>query len=89
MELAYSLPAREAEISPKGDLVHYVTFPEETLSLVARWYTFDRNNAEKIGRMNQLPTSAPLSIGDTIIVPAYLLKNRSRLSEEAIKALAP
>lgn len=76
-----------AEISPRGDLVHYVTLPGETLSIIARWYTEDRANAGKIGRLNRLKSSDSLSIGDTIVIPSYMIKNKVRLSEESLTKL--
>lgn len=85
--LVRSLGKQEAEISPKGDLVHYVTFPGETLPLIARWYTFDRSNGSRLARMNQLANPDHLAIGDVIVIPSYLLKNRYRLTEEALTRL--
>lgn len=77
-----------AEISPRGDLVHYVTMPGETLSIIARWYTDDRENASKIGRLNRMKNSDSLSIGDTIVIPSYMIKNKARLSEFDLKRIA-
>ncbi|MCB0353281.1 MAG: LysM peptidoglycan-binding domain-containing protein [Bdellovibrionales bacterium] len=77
-----------AELTPKGDLVHYVTFPGETLSLISRWYTRDRSNVGRISRMNNLQQPNQLTLGDTIIIPSYLVKNTNRLNEDAVRALA-
>ncbi len=76
-----------AELTPRGDVVHYVTLPGETLSMISRWYTQDRSNAGRIARINKLNNPDDLKIGDMIIVPSYLVKNKSRLTEEAAKAL--
>ena len=76
-----------AEITPKGDVVHYVTYPGETLSMIARWYTKDRANAGRIARINQLKNPNKLALGDMIIVPSYLLQNRNRLTESAVQSL--
>ncbi len=78
----------DAELSPKGDLVHYVTFPGETLSMIARWYTKDRNNAGRLARINRLENPNSLALGDVIIIPTYLLKNKKRLTESAVTKLA-
>ncbi len=75
------------EISSKGDLVHYVTYNGETLMMLARWYTLDESNAARIARMNGVTSPNSLSPGDTIIIPNYLLKNKFRLTEEAVTAL--
>lgn len=75
------------ELTPKGDLVHYVTYPEEDLALIARWYTFDAWNAGKIARVSGISQKQPLSVGDTLVIPSYLLKNKARLTKEGLDAL--
>lgn len=76
-----------AEISPKGDLVHYVTFSDESLPMIARWYTLDPRNTGRIARINGFKESSALSIGDIVVVPAYLVRNKNRLSREALELL--
>ena len=73
-----------AELSPKGDLVHYVTSSAETLALLSRWYTRDSLNVDRIARINGMRPAAALSPGDTLIIPAYLLKNTARLTDDAL-----
>lgn len=75
-----------AELTPKGDLVHHVTYPGETLSMIARWYTFDRENAPRLARINRLANPDILRLGDEIVVPGYMLKNKNRLSETVVRA---
>jgi nucleoid-associated protein YgaU len=79
--------AQGAEITPQGDLVHYVIYPGETLSIIARWYTHDRANSGRIARINDLKNPDHLEIGDSIIVPSYLLKTQSRFSETDLNQL--
>ncbi len=86
-ELVKQIGSHPAEVTPKGDVVHYVTYPGETLSMIARWYTYERASAPKLARINKLANANKLAIGDTIVIPTYLLKNKSRLSEEAVQAL--
>lgn len=76
-----------AEISPRGDVVHYVTYPGETLSVIARWYTYDRDNAPRIARINGLNHPDQLGIGDSVIIPGYLVKNKQRLTPEGLQML--
>jgi len=76
-----------AELTPDGDVVHYVTYPGETLSMISRWYTHDRANVGRLVRMNQLKNPDALKLGDVIVIPRYLLKNKTRMSEEAIRQL--
>lgn len=82
-----STPSEEAEITPRGDLVHYVTMQGETLSILARWYTKDRENAGKLSRLNRLKNPNVLTIGDTIVIPSYMVKNKQRLSEQSLQEL--
>ncbi len=77
----------EAELTPKGDLVHYVTSERETLALLALWYTEDASNTGRLARMNNLSSSRALEPGDTVIIPKYLLRNTKRLSDEALDSL--
>lgn len=89
--IAANLAAKEAhpaEITAKGDLVHYVTLPGETLSIIARWYTFDRNNAGRLARINGIKDPGTVSVGDIVVVPAYLVRNKNRLSVQAVELLA-
>lgn len=85
--LIETAPKNEAEISPKGDLVHYVTFPGETLEVISEWYTLDVSNSGRLARLNKIKTGESLSQGDTIIVPSYFVRNKIRLTEQAIGAL--
>ncbi|MDZ4786394.1 MAG: hypothetical protein SGJ02_10000 [bacterium] len=77
-----------AELSPKGDLVHYVTYSGETLIMISRWYTLDARNLGRISRINNLKNPSQLEIGDTIVIPSYLVKNKNRLNEATVKTLA-
>jgi hypothetical protein len=75
----------QAEMSPRGDLVHYVTYSGETISILARWYTGDRNNASRIAHINGIQNPDMLGLGDAIVIPSYLLKNTNRLTEPGLK----
>lgn len=76
-----------AEISPKGDLVHHVTSAAETLVTLSRWYTREPQNADTIARINKVKTAQALSPGDTIVIPAYMVKNTSRLTDDALEEI--
>ena len=69
-----------AELTPKGDLVHYVTGNNETLTTLAEWYTRDKSTIGKIARLNNLKATAKLSPGDVIVIPSYLVKNKVRFA---------
>jgi hypothetical protein len=76
-----------AELTPKGDLVHYVTYPGETLSMISRWYTKNRDNAGRIARINNISNPNTLNIGDVVVIPKYLVKNKNRLTEKSVQEL--
>ena len=82
---AHSGPGGER--TPGGDLVHYVTYPGETLSMISRWYTYERANVSRLARINDLTTPDKLEVGDTVVIPTYLLRNRKLLTEDALRHL--
>lgn len=87
-KLIRNATGRTAEISPRGDVVHYVTNERETVVLIAEWYTDSSLNGPRIARMNgRGPTDRP-AIGDSFVIPSYLVTNSNRLSDEAISALS-
>lgn len=81
------VPTEQAEITPRGDLVHYITSEAESLDAISLWYTLDRTNAGRVARVNNLGERTRLNVGDTVVIPAYLLRNKARLSEGALSAL--
>jgi hypothetical protein len=85
--LASQFGRSQAEITPKGDVVHYVSNPGETVVMLARWYTFDAGNQQRIMRINHLENKQILSIGDSVVIPSYLVKNKNILTQEALSAM--
>lgn len=65
-----------AELTPRGDLVHYVIAPNETIEQIAGWYTDNPANAEKLLRLNSLQK---LEVGDVVVVPNYMVKKKTRM----------
>ena len=78
--------SQNAELNPKGDIVHYVTYPEETMEKIALWYTGDKNNRGRISRLNKMGGDT-LHIGDVVIIPSYLAKTKLRMTEKGLQAL--
>ncbi len=74
-------PIAAAPISTKGDVLHKVQSSQETLGDIARWYTKEKSNEEKIARINGLHRDEPLNVGDTVLVPGYLAKSKAELTE--------
>jgi hypothetical protein len=62
-------------------LIHTVTFPGETLEVLADWYTDDISNARRIASANQMVGSHRLRVGDRIALPRTLVVNPAPLPE--------
>ncbi len=86
-ELVLAHSSAPAERTPRGDLIHYVTEPNETLLDIALWYTFEEENALRIERTNRIENPAKLEVGESIVVPEYLVKNGKVLTQEGLSAL--
>lgn len=84
---------RPAELSPGGDLVHYVTFDGETLEHLAAWYTGELENVERLARIGQsvgqIQPGKELELGDQIIIPKYMVKFTNRMPEEVVSVKLP
>lgn len=78
---------RQAESTPAGDLIHYVTDERETVRLISFWYTGSVDEAQKLARLNELGPDSQLAPGDTVVIPSYLIKNRAVLPAEEIEEL--
>lgn len=76
-----------AERSPGGDLIHYVVDERETASLIAEWYTGESGPAETILRLNRLSPAQPLTVGDQLVIPKYLVKNGDQLGSRALRCV--
>jgi hypothetical protein len=76
-----------AEETPRGDIVHYVTSPQETLSIIALWYSGEKENNERLGRINRIKGES-LSPGDTLVIPRYMVKNKKILSSALVEKIA-
>ncbi len=76
-----------AERSPGGDLIHYIVDDRETVSLIAEWYTGETAPAEALLRLNKLSPKQPLTVGDQIVIPKYLVKNGLQLGSRALRCV--
>lgn len=68
-----------------GALHHTVTFPGESLSVVASWYTASVSNISAIAKANKISRDGGLRLGQVVIIPAKLLKNKRPLSLSYLK----
>ena len=80
-------PAKPESKPPEESsyLVHKVTWPNETLSLIAEWYTGRTENWKTIAKTN--PTLHPrrIRLGTEIKIPAELLKTIVPMPREFVQ----
>jgi len=78
--------AGEARLTrlPNGNYEHRVTFPGETLRVIAEWYAEDPGAAGAIAVASGRSGGDPLRIGDRITIPKRLMRNVQPLPEAAL-----
>ena len=64
---------------PPPPVEHLISYPGETLSIIARWYTGDAQNWTAIREANPGLDERKLRMGDVVIVPAGLVIKREPL----------
>lgn len=79
--LAETISAEEADFSPRGDLIHPVHTTGQSLTQVVEWYTGNRNNTPRIAKINQIDSGLPLEKGAIVVIPSYLIQNKSQFIE--------
>lgn len=82
---ACAKPAPQRESSTRY-LYHTVTYPGETLGLIASWYTGSVQNWEEIANENSGIKANKIRIGDTVRIPEDLLSRREPLTKKAVEA---
>lgn len=71
-------------------MVHIVQCPEETLPMIAKWYTDSSQNWKKLANANPNIVVGHLFTGDRILLPSQLLKTSKEMPQQFIKTfLAP
>lgn len=81
-----------AQSSAKGysdsfptDIVHQVTYPKETLRMIASWYTDSPENAARIARINGIENPNVLQLEQRVRIPGYLLKRTDPMPEAEVQ----
>lgn len=69
---------------PNGDYRHEVTFPGETLTLLAEWYCKNDGEAKALAVANGIRPDTSLSRGDAVTIPRRLMRNAQPLPEAAL-----
>jgi hypothetical protein len=78
-------PSRSYSDSFPTDIVHQVTYPKETLRMIASWYTDSPENAARIARINGIENPNVLQLEQRVRIPGYLLKRTEPMPESEIQ----
>lgn len=70
---------------PNASYAHTVTFPGETLAVLAEWYTGSRANASRLRTTSSTAANVPLKRGVTVTIPKNVLRNETPLPETALQ----
>jgi hypothetical protein len=70
-------PARQA-------FVHQVTWSDETMSVIARWYTGKTDNAQALVKANPTVNPDRMVPGTRVFIPKELLRTRKAMPREAV-----
>jgi hypothetical protein len=77
---------------PKKEPTYFirtVTWPNESLSIIAAWYTGQIDNWKILVEANPELDPTRIRIGDKVRIPAELVKTREPMSQEFVESLVP
>ncbi len=77
-------PAGQA---PEQYFVHQVKWPNESLSIIAKWYTGSLMNWKELAKANPDMRPTVIHKGDQIRIPVHMLKTRDPMPEEFVNEL--
>jgi len=69
--------------------IRTVTWPNESLSIIAAWYTGQIDNWKILVEQNPELDPNRLRIGDKVRIPEELLKKREPMTQEFVESLVP
>lgn len=82
------LPQKVAAKYTPNYFAHTVKLESETLANIAKWYTGDSGNWEKLASVNPKLNPDQLRVGNEIYIPVNLLKTRQPLPAENFQPLS-
>jgi len=74
------------QVSPQY-FVHQVKWPNESLSIIAKWYTGDIRNWKPLAKANPEINPTVIHRGDRIRIPADMLKTRDPMPEAFVEEM--
>jgi hypothetical protein len=85
-------PVEQAAPPPPKEPTYFirtVTWPNESLSIIAAWYTGQIDNWKGLVEANPELVPSQLRIGDKVRIPEELVKTREPMSQEFVESLVP
>lgn len=77
------------EIYPDGYYIHTVKLPDESMSIIAKWFTGDLLNWELLAKCNPEINPNRIFLGDKIRVPRILMTRQDPMTAEFVMESQP
>ncbi|MCP4342497.1 MAG: LysM peptidoglycan-binding domain-containing protein [Desulfobulbaceae bacterium] len=77
------------EASPAGYYIHTVKLPDESISIIAKWFTGDLMNWEVLAKHNPTINPNRIFLGNKIRIPRDIMTRHTPMTPEFIEASQP
>lgn len=74
---------------PDGYYIHKVRFPDESISIIAKWYTGNLENWKVLAKCNPTITPNRIFLGDQIRIPRILMTRQDPITHEFVEKAQP
>ena len=74
---------------PDGYYIHKVIFPDESISIIAKWFTGDLNNWKVLAKCNPKINPNRIFLGDEIRIPRILMTRQEPITHEFVEQAQP
>lgn len=79
----------QGEMSPDGYYLHTVKYPDESISIIAKWFTGDLRNWEVLAKSNPDLNPNRIFLGDTIKIPRNIMITQAPLTAKFVEDSQP
>ncbi len=74
---------------PDGYYIHKVRFPDESISIIAKWFTGNLKNWKVLATCNPTITPNRIFIGDEIRIPRIMMTRQDPITHEFVEKAQP
>jgi hypothetical protein len=74
---------------PDGYYIHKVRFPDESISIIAKWFTGDLKNWKVLAKCNPRINPNRIVLGDEIRIPRILMTRQDPITHEFVEQNQP